>query len=194
MEKGFLKQVDLCYETMPEVKTFGIENWLDLLAIRTRLASWNGFAQACIDGIGVNYMPFAQPEFLNNVLNLPLKLRKNARLWHDIIRTFQPGLARYPLVKGTMTYPFRLSTKQTMIWAKIKQKLGLYYHDMESVDLIDHLREFIMDMVESEKVKSYPYYDYPSIKNMIENYFSGDKRQAREIDWWLAFELWRSSL
>lgn len=194
MERGFLQQIDHYLETMPDVENFGKENWLDLLAIRSRLANWNGFAQACIDGLAVNYMPFAQKEFLNEVLTLPVKLRKNGRLWRKIIREYQPALTRFPLVKGSTTYPFKLSTIGTMIWTSAKGKLGMYYRDLESAMLIDHLSEFILDVVHSDNVKSYPYYNYAKILHMVENYFAGDKRHAREIDWWLAFELWRTSL
>jgi hypothetical protein len=194
MERGFLQQITTLLESMPEIKTFGRANWLDLLAIRTRLASWNGFAQACIDGIAVNYMPFAQPELLNEVLNLPLKLRQNGKLWRKIIRNLQSGLAQYPLVKGPTTYPFGFSTKGAMLWSMAKQKLGMVYRDQESARLIDHLHDFIHDILCSDDVKSCSYYDYNTIKNMVDVYFAGDKRRAREIDWWLAFELWRRAL
>ena len=194
MEDGFQKQILALLKTMPDAATFGSENWLDLLAIRTRLANWNGFAQACIDGIAVNYMPFAQPELLTEVLNLPLKFRKNGRLWRKIIRTYQAELTHIPLVKGSTTYPFWLSTKGTMLWSIMKQKFGTVYQDQESARLIDHLQEFIRDTLYSQTVRTCPYYDYPALKNRVDSYFAGEKRYAREIDWWIAFELWRRTL
>ena len=194
MERGYLHQINCFLENMPDINTFGMENWLDLLAIRFRLANWFGFAQACVDGLSLNYMPFAQKEFLNEVIKLPIKLRKNGRLWRKIINDSQPNLTQFPLVKGSISYPFRLSTMGAMVWTSTKKKLGMSYRDLESVVFVDHLREFIQDVVHSEDVQSYPHYDYAAIKEMVDKYFAGEKQLARKIDWWLAFEIWRKSI
>jgi hypothetical protein len=194
MNLGYLHQIESFLEDMPDVNKFGIENWLDLLAIRFRLANWFGFAQACVDGLAINYMPFAQKDFLNEILVLPIRQRKNGRLWRNIIKDSLLNLEQFPLVKGSVSYPFRLSTIGAMVWTTAKHKFGLYYRDTESVVFVDHLHEFIQDAVNSKDVKSYPHYDYGEIKMMVEKYFSGEKKYSREIDWWLAFEIWRRSL
>ncbi len=194
MEHGYYLQLDEYIGDSPDITKFGMENWVDLLAIRTRLSNWFGFAQACVDGLATNYMPFGQKDVINDILNLPLHLRKNGKLWRNMIKDSPMDLASFPLVKGTITYPFNISTLGALAWTSAKKMAGMYYRDFESVLFIDHMKECILDFVNSENVKSYPHYDYPSIKNMIDKYFAGEKQLARQIDWWLAFELWRRSL
>jgi hypothetical protein len=82
----------------------------------------------------------------------------------------------------------------TMAWTFTKEKLKRYYQGSEAVSLINYLREFIQDIIHSNDVKSYQYYNYRAIKEMVDNYFAGEKRYAKNIDWWLAFEIWRRSL
>ena len=81
-----------------------------------------------------------------------------------------------------------------MVWTTAKHRLGQYYRDTESERCVDHLSEFIQDLVYSAEVESYPHYNYAEIKKMVEKYFSGEKQYASAIDWWLAFEIWRKSL
>jgi hypothetical protein len=194
MQSGIVKQINYLIETLPDVADAGLENWMDLLAVRSRLPNLYGFTQACVDSLVINYMPYAQLDVLKYLFNIPAEQRKNGKLLRSLIHQQQPDLAQFPLVKGLVTYPYKLSTLGAMFWTAAKQKLGMYYQNTESKKLLDHLSDFVQDTVHSQNVKSFPHYNYPYLINLIEKHYSGETQNDVEIDWWVAFEIWRGCI
>ena len=89
-------------------KNIGIDNWIDLFALRTRLPNASAPEQARSDSEFINYMPFIQPAFLKRVFETPVPERKNSKIFHEIIDDNSPMLKHFPLVKDGVIYPFRL--------------------------------------------------------------------------------------
>jgi hypothetical protein len=52
----------------------------------------------------------------------------------------------------------------------------------------------VRDTIHSQSVKSYVPYDHRAIHAMVDQFYAGRKDLAGEVDWWLAFEIWRQSL
>ena len=194
MQEGIVEQINYLIETLPDIADTGIENWIDLMAVRSRLPNWYGFAQACVDGLAINYMPFAQTSVLKYLFNIPAERRKNGKFLRTIIHRNQPDLEKFPLVKGSVTYPFKSSSIGSIFWTGVKQKLGMYYRDTESKKFLDHFSEYVRDTVHSQTVKSFPHYNYPYLINLIEKHYSAENPNDIEVDWWIAFEIWRECI
>ncbi|MBW7887910.1 MAG: hypothetical protein H3C35_06070 [Bacteroidetes bacterium] len=67
MENGSREEINFMLHSMPDVDKIGLENYMDLWAIRSRFPNFGSDEQARLDSFILNYMPFAQPQFLNMV-------------------------------------------------------------------------------------------------------------------------------
>ncbi|MDO8550076.1 MAG: asparagine synthase-related protein, partial [Ignavibacteria bacterium] len=191
MQVRMQKQMDEIFHTMPMVKSFGVENWLDLFAIRTRLVHFS-VEQSRSDSQLVNFMPFVQPSFLKKLFETKVKDRNNSKLFYKIIKNFSPSLSQIPLVKGGTTYPFGLGSIPSSILIKLKNKLGFYYKDNLVIQFLETLSEYIQDTANSGDVTSCEYYDQKKVKDLVEGFYrKKNLALANEIDWWLTFEIWR---
>ena len=169
-------------------------NAIDLIGVRTRLPNFFGFEQNRLDNLALCFMPFAQPSVLKALFQVPLSLRKNGKLFKRTIRKRNPRLARFPLVKGTTQYPFYLSTVGSYLYTRIKKKAGMGYHDHRPQQFLKTLKPFVMDLVRSQKVRSYTPYQHNNLSQIVEDYYNGNESLAGTVDWWLAFEVWRQTL
>ncbi len=194
MKNGLIDTISSEWQSMPDIKTYGIENFIDLLNIRNRLPFYQGTEQARLDEEIISYMPFAQPTFLNNILIMSPEQKRDGKWFRSLINENRPSLKKYPLVKNNIYYPYQLNTISAAIWKRAKVKLGLNYTDDLSHLILQPMKEFIFDIVNSSEVVTYPAYNHVYIKHIITNYYNGNKEQADSIIWWLTFELWRKSL
>ncbi len=194
MRQGVEEQIASLWREMPPIHDFGSENFLELWAIRTRLANAYGFEQSRLDGECMSYMPFAQPSLLNCLFKTAVAMRKNGRLFRQLIRQRFPRLARYSLVKGATTYPFYFSTVPAWAWTKLKTKLGRTFTDTGAIEFLHKSAAEVQDLVNSNSVKSYPAYDYPFIRSMVEKFYRGQTEVAAQVHWWLSFEMWRRAV
>ncbi len=188
------EQIAQYVSTSPNPSAIGIDQWLDLIAVRTTLPNFNGLEQARVDGIVTNICPFTQPEFITKVMACPIELRRNARLYRSIIERNAPRLKKYPLVKFNATYPYQFSSAGAFLWTSAKRKIGRTFVQENRVDLLKRLRTFVRDTAESSSVKQYAPYDQEKVRSIIENFYSGKDWFAPQLDWWLSFEMWRQSL
>lgn len=194
MHEGTLSQINARWEEMPRPQELGVENWVDLLAVRTRVPNFGGPEQSRLDGLVLNYMPLVQPSFLHGILNTPLSRRRNGRWARKQIRESVPGLTRFPLVKSGATYPFYLSGIVASLSTVIRQRLGTSHRNTSSQKLLIHLSEFVRDTVSSLEVTTYSHYDQHYVRKLVADFYGGRQERGPELDWWLAFELWRQSL
>ncbi len=194
MEQKAIEHIDGLLDTMPDIDEFGIENFIDLLAVRTRFPNYGGLEQARLDGEVMNYMPFAQPSFLSKMFGLPLSLRRNGKLCRNIISALCPELTGFPLVKYGTTYPFQLSSLPAMVFTRAKRKLGFGFVDSTVDEFLHHMKEFVLDTAHSESVKTYPAYNHKKVCELVDGYYHHHLPAAEHVDWWLSFELWRQSL
>jgi len=194
MENGARQQLALLWQRLPAPATLGAENFVDVLGVQTRLPNFFGFEQNRLDGVIQNYMPFAQPSVLKAVFRIPLSLRRNGRLFRRLIRRQRASLARYPLVKGSLPYPFFFPTLPAYGWTTFKAHVGQRYTNPTRVDFLETLKPFALDTVHSEPVRTYLAYDHTRLVRLVESYYNGQPALAAPVDWWLAFEMWRRVL
>lgn len=188
------EQVAQYMSASPDPASIGIDQWLDLISVRTALPNYNGFEQARVDGIITNICPFTQPEFITQIMACPIELRRNARLYRSLIERNAPQLKKYPLVKFNATYPYRFSSAGAFLWTSAKRKIGQTFLSENRINLLQRLEAFIRDTAESRSVKEYAPYDQEKVRSIIENFYSGKHWFAPQLDWWLSFEVWRQSL
>jgi hypothetical protein len=194
MLSGVHREIGWMLDTMPELSTVGFENYLDLWAVRTRIPNYSSDEQGRLDSTIFNYMPLANPGFIDEIFNMPVKYRKNGKLFRSVIKRLRPSLATYPLVKNNTTYPFSLPTVGSWLWSKTKIKLGYQYHDVSTHLFLESVKEYLMDLLHSRDTIEYAAYDHSRIEKIISGYYHGDRTLSSEVNWWLSFELWRRNI
>ncbi len=194
MHRGVGDDLRALGETLPMAGTVGIEAFVDIFAVRTRLPNAYGIGQALVDERCIDLMPFAQPSVLGALLGTPARLRRGGHLVRRLIREAAPSLERYPLVKGNMTYPFRLSAPGAWAWTAVAGRVQAPYRNDMRAAFLNRLRPFALDTVHAADVREYAPYDHPRLLSTVTRYYDGDLSLGVQVDWWLAFEVWRQAL
>ncbi len=193
MHEGINQQLNNLLESMPSVNEFGFENWLDLMAIRTRFPNVAGYEQSRADGYIVTYMPFAQPSFLKKLFEIEISKRKNSKFFKRIIAR-NNNLTKIPFVKDDIEYPYFLNTILSSIYIKTKKKFRRKNNNKLKKSLLLSLRDFVFDTINSSDFKSDEFHDRKYIKSIISNYDNGQREYINKIIWFITFELWRQNI
>jgi len=194
LEDGARRDLDRVLNEMPEIEKIGVENFTDLLAVRTRVPNYGAPEQARLDSEVLNFMPLVQPSFLRAVFGIPTKLRSNAGVYYSIIRTLNPALTRFPLAKSGVTYRFGLSSNVSWLTTKIKARVAGSFSDPNPDLLLGRLRDYVLDTVHSKDIATNPMYDTDKVIDAVSRYYRGELHLRNTVDWWLTFELWRQTL
>lgn len=192
MKKGAHGEIERSLRSLPSPSDIGVENFLDSWIATTRIPNVGADEQARIDEHILNFMPFSQPDFINSALQIPLRIRKNSLLFRDLIDRIQPSLGQFPLVKNNILYPYSLTTLQARLWTAVKSKLFGRYDDPLVHDFLHVIKEFVLDSAMSASTKQYPHYDHKKIVSIVDGYYKGNKNLASEVNWWIAFDVWRT--
>lgn len=192
MQSGMKKELTEEIEAMPEINEIGIENWLDLFSIRTRVLNAGGPEQSRSDSEFMSYMPFIQPGFVKQVLSLPAQERKNAKLFRSIIKENAPELQKIPLIKGDYSYPYWMKDIGSSVWMRIKQKLGMNYESSLPVNFLMIMEEYVRDLYGSKSAQEFTGYDHQKIDTLITGFYDEQNPDlAHQLNWWLVFEVFR---
>ena len=195
MLNGAREGLGMMLKGLPNIDEAGVENLVDLLAVRTRIPNYGAPEQSRLDGEVLNFMPLVQPAFLRAVFRANVRGRSNARFYRDLIYRHTPELAAIPLAKAGSAYPFGLPIPLALILTRIRARLGRRFENPDPDILLSHIKEFVLDTAHSMSAVGSPEYDARKVRNAVDSYyFKGNARQKSTIDWWLSFELWRSSL
>lgn len=194
MNKGVIKQLEAIFNTLPEIKEVGTGNWLDLLALKTRLVNYAGPEQVRIDSFVKSYMPFVQLDLMNDLLNIPIETKANNKLFNEIIKVNERRLLNYPLAKGDVSYPYYLNPILKNIYSKLYKKLNGKKGENRQDPYLENLKEFALDSLNSLSAKDYTAYDYSKVYYNVNAYYYGDKTKAHYVDWFITFEVFRQIL
>jgi|GEM_PF-1222034 len=194
MMKSCELQIKEHIDTLPPIKEIGAGNWVDLFTIRTRTSILGSLTQSRLDGIIYNYMPFLQPSFLRKILSLSSKYRSKNKIYKTIMKKGETKLKRFPLVKGYSIIPFTYNNYMSHIFGKVYERFQVFQTtDYSKLFLMNNM-EYVQDTMHSKEVREYPYFDYENIHNMVQGYYSGKDIYAKDILWWLTFDVWRKKL
>jgi len=194
MEQGALHDIAGVWRAMPPVDTMGPEGFADLLAVHTRFPNFGAMEQSRLDTLLPSYTPFAQPSMLRSIFETDALHRRGGRLWREFIRRNMPVLMTFPLVKGDVTYPFRLGPLSARIWTGVAARLQGGARPAVRDRLLQALHEPIMDMLSSQSVREAGVYDLTVLTATAQQYYAGRMEKGKEIDWWLAMETWRRGI
>jgi hypothetical protein len=194
MHIGINNQLNDIIDILPPVKEIGFGNWLDIFSLKTRLVNYMAPEQARLDNFVSSYMPYIQFSLLNDLLNIPLSLRKNHKLFNKLFYPQSVDLTKYKLVKGNVPYPFYFTPVMKRVYSIVYSKFALK-DENNGLDLfLEGMKEFLIDSVSSSTVKSYAPYNYKNITNNIKNYYNGDSAKGDYVNWFLTFEIFRQIL
>jgi hypothetical protein len=192
MISGLEEELEKEIDAMPDITEIGIENWLDLFTVRTRVPNAAGPEQARSDNELLNYMPFLQPDLIELALSLPVKDRKNALIFRAFIKRNAPKLQSAPLIKGDYSYPYWMKDYTSAIWMRVKQKLGMKHESPQTIDFLMTMEEYIRDLHNSQSAKEFSAYDHKKIDPLITGFYDDNNKDlAHQLNWWLAFEVFR---
>ena len=192
MKNGIENQLEELFEKLPKIKKNNSGNWLDIFAIKTRIANYYSHEQSRLDNNLVSIMPFLQPTLLSELNNMPISLRQNGKLFRKIIKLNSPVLKNFALVKGEFTHPFFMGSLQSRLLNLIQRKLGFNrYQGNTSLALLNSLKEFIYDTINSKTVIETPFYNIIKIRKIVDEFYAGNEKYSNELDWFLSFELFR---
>jgi hypothetical protein len=140
-------------------------------------------------------MAYLQPQFVDAVLNLPLRHRKNGIMLRNYLTENNPELCDIPLVKGVRSYPFWMKDKPAAIWTRLKYMFKEPYQDTAEIDLLRQLETYIRDKAASTGVQTYGPYDNGKVEKVIDLTFNeSDTNAAHQLNWWLTFDTFRELL
>lgn len=194
LEVNAKEQLSQYIEKAPDINSIGIDRWLDLFALNTMIPNYIGVEQSRLDTLIDGYMPFGQKLFIEHMLECPISLRRNARLYRKIINNKYPALRKYPFVRFGITYPYGFGAIVSYLCSKIKSTLGKTFVSADQITLLKRLEPFVRDTVSSKFARELSIYDHKKINTLVDGFYSGLYQKANELDWWLSFELWRQNL
>ena len=185
--KNLIAEIDELLLRLPKPGILGVENWVDLFAIKTRLVNYYSPEQSRLDELVINFMPFAQFSLLKKLFEIPVTQRKNANLFRKIIKQNVPELTGFPLVKNGRAYPFGTKTLTARLLTRFfKGKIS----SASSPILFPAIREYILDMLISDEVKNDNFYDYYKLSALVKKACENqDIKACNSLEWWLSFHM-----
>jgi hypothetical protein len=194
MERAIHDDLHRTLTAMPPVGEIGIGNFVDLLAVRTRVPNYGGPEQSRLDSEILNFMPLVQPSFLRAVFASDVHSRSNGRFSTQYIAARCRGLTQFPFVKSGVTYRFGLPTLAVHLITTAKGRFGNRYRDNSTDVILHRMEDYVRDLAGSSAVRNSSLYDTAKVKNAVEAYYRGEPGRTGIVNWWLTFELWRASL
>ena len=193
MLEGALEHLENSLDSMPDISNYTLNEWMDLFAVRTKQPNLVGIEQARIDNLVRSYSPFVQPDFLNLIFGADTKIKKKGKLVNVIFQKNKKRLDKYPLNAGGVKIPFSYSslsiTLKRKLFSKFKNK-SFSYRDL----LLEQGHDYLHDLINSISFANFDFYDKNKINNIYSNFIKGEPKAIREMDWLLAFELFRKGL
>lgn len=195
MYNGSIQEIDNVFNLFPDIHKIGIENWIDLFAIKIRLPNYFGSEQARVDEIVPNLMPFIQKPLLELLFSFDLSHRNNGKFFRKILRDNNSRLTKYRLVKGDFIHPFRLTSLQSRLWVKASRKLGKKKKRVNTaIHFLEHIKEFVFDSINSQEFLQYQFYNHNKINSIVEEFYKGNFSYTNQLDWFISFEAFRQAI
>lgn len=192
MAESAQSQILESFRSMPNQDEYGYENWLDLYALRTRIANRQSFDQNRADHYSINIKPFLQNSVINMIFRLALDSKRNATLMKKKIKILNK-LNSYYLIRDGVSLPFNLNENLKYYLKKFKKKLGLNYKDKTALKFHKIMQEYSADITDCIEYNNCDYYD-KNKTNAIRKGFLDNNKNVNEYDWLLSFEIFRRNI
>lgn len=194
MRMNCQRQIEKLIDELPDVREIGIGNWVDYFTLRTRTGNMGHTTQTRLDEIIGNYMPFLQPSFLREVFKRSSNYRSQTKVYRSIFKKGNVRLMQIPIVKDECIIPF--STNSYLKY--IAGKIGSRTQNLKAIDysklFLERNKNYVMDTLRSNITREYSNYNFRFVTKMVEGYYSGENIPAKDVIWWLTFDVWRRTL
>lgn len=194
MLESAIKQMEDIYQTFPDPKEIGPENFVDLLVVKFRIPNYFGPEQARLDNILPGFTPFAQRSTISASLGIPAMQRKNSQLFYKAIHENYPALKHFPLVKNSTIYPYGLSSLTSYAYIRLKKALGKNKTGEMASSFFKTREKLIRETITREKIREYKPYNEESVMHIINEFYDRKNKNADDLDWLLTFEIFRKHL
>lgn len=188
------KEIEEFLDTMPAIDDIGYENFLDWFNVKTRFVNYFGPEQMRLDTFMPSLMPYINDKLLSKLFSIPLELRRNRKMFNEYLIKQDKRLRKIPLVKGDTVYPFYLTKKGMLVYAKLKSLFNkakqIDYRFLIYKNLEAEVKELLLDTRSGD----YVYYDPAKVKTIVNNFYNGEKGNVNQLDWLISFELFRREL
>lgn len=194
MLENSVEQIRKIFESFPDPMEIGLENFVDFLVVKYRIPNYFGPEQTRLDSIFPGIMPFAQKSIISDSLSIPVKLRKDSKVFYGAIHNNYPSLENYPLVKNSVAYPYGLSSLTSYAYTRMKKAVR---KDPQEEGICGFLRMHekpIREIITRDAVREYKPYDEESVMRILNDFYSGKKNSAADLNWLLTFEIFRQKL
>jgi Asparagine synthase len=166
---------------------------LDLISIEFMLSNIYGSGQTILDQKLVSIMPLAQKDVIDFGMNIFLGVKKDSKLFKNLIRNNETKLAQINLVNNNLENPFYLNYKLAMIKLLLHRKF-IKSNNYERYIIFMSSKEYIYDLLSSNSVKNNDYLEYKENMKMVSQFFNGDLSKGEYVDWLLTFVLWSKAI
>lgn len=193
MIEGSKSQVSTVWEKALSNSDSNLGNCIDLFSLYSRISNTSAIDHSWSDSLTPAYMPFVQKGMLMAMFGLPTEKRTNGRLFRGFIKKHNSTLSKPPLVKSGLTYPFSLGKYTSTAFTRMKKKFVNPYHDTFGRKFLLENKDYVMDLMISNKVRECELYEYNTIKETVEGFYKGNYGLELSVTQWLGFELWRNT-
>lgn len=194
MFESAVEQLKNIYESFPDLKEVGAENFVDLLIVKYRIPNYFGPEQTRLDNIFPGFMLFAQRNTISASLGIPVEQRKNSQLFYTAIRDNYPALEDFPLVKNSTIYPYGLSSVASYAYTKLKKSIRKNATDEQVLNLFKTHEKAIKEIITRDEIREYKPYNEESVMHIIDDFYSGKNKNTDDLNWLLTFEMFRKKL
>ena len=188
------EQLKNIYESFPEPKEVGPENFVDLLIVKYRIPNYFGPEQSRLDNIFPGLMPFAQRCTISASLGIPAKQRKNSQLFYTAIRENYPALEDFPLVKNSTIYPYGLTSLTSYAYTKLRQTMKRNTPGESISNFFRSHEKVIKEIITRDEVREYKPYDEEAVMKIVSDFYEGNNKNTDDLNWLLTFEVFRKKL
>ncbi len=194
MLESSAEQLKHIYESFPDPKETGPENFVDLLIVKYRIPNYFGPEQSRLDNIFPGFMPFAQRCTISASLGIPAKQRKNSQLFYSAIHENYPALEEFPLVKNSTIYPYGLTSLTSYAYTKLKQTMSKNTSGESTLNFFRTHEKVIKEIITRDEIREYKPYDEEAVMQIISDFYEGNNKNTDDLNWLLTFEMFRKKL
>lgn len=193
MLKGAIYDIDQIFQDIQYFKKSSIENFADMIVYKYKVPNGIGLEQTRLDQFLVSFMPFGQMKTFNICQSIPVSSKTNSKILYNYIDAYAPALAKIPLVKAGLTYPYKSSTIKSQLIRKYKSFFGIE-KNLDKVNFYNSIKHIVLQTLSEDKIKKYKPYDMKKVSEIVNGFYGGNRQYTDSLDWLFGFELYRKKL
>ncbi|HPO63684.1 MAG TPA: asparagine synthase-related protein [Candidatus Kapabacteria bacterium] len=189
MYNGAIEQIKEYFENNTYKEEIGVDNFIDVFSIKTRLANFYSPEQTYLDTKLITLMPYIQNILLKNLLNVDIKYRRNGRMLKKILKNNFPELRKFHLAKNDFTYSYKFNAINQIISKYLFKNKNINQLNYEKQkNLILTLTPYILDSINSNYANQCGYFDKNKLLLLSNSLSNRDinPQIINDLDWWLS--------